>query len=95
VDKRQVIAEIKRVAAGSGGKAPGRQRFEKATGIVMSTWYPHLWLRWGDALTEAGFPPNQLAVKMDSGLVLDKYIAFRAGTWPCPGGGRTPGQGTE
>jgi Meiotically up-regulated gene 113 len=74
VDKRRILDEIKRIAAVNGGKPPGRQRFEKETGI--REWYPHVWLRWGDALAEAGFEANRLAVKMDSGVVLEKYTSL-------------------
>ena len=76
MDKRHILAEIKRVALANGGKPPGRERFEKETAIRVADWYPHVWLRWGDALKEAGFSPNKLAVKMDRGFVLDKYTAF-------------------
>jgi hypothetical protein len=42
----------------------------------MSDWYPHIWLRWGDALEEAGFEANRLAEKIDADVVLDRYVAF-------------------
>ena len=74
VTKRQVVDEIKRLAAAQGGKAPGRQRFEQETGIRVSDWYPHLWIRWGDALAEAGLAPNKLATKFEPGAILDKYV---------------------
>lgn len=74
MDKRRVLSEIKRIASDNGGKPPGRERFEKETGISVSEWYPHVWLRWGDALAEAGFEANRLAVKMDANVVLDRYI---------------------
>ena len=68
------------VASASGGKPPGRERFEKETGIRVADWYPHLWLRWGEALIEAGFAPNRLSQKMDNTFVLDKYTSLRT-TW--------------
>jgi hypothetical protein len=71
--KERVITEIKRLAAANGGKAPGRQRFENATGIRIADWYPHLWLRWGDALAEAGLGANKLATKTEAAVILDKY----------------------
>lgn len=76
MDKRRILAEIKRVALNSGGKPPGRERFTSESGISVSEWYPHLWLRWGDALAEAGFEANRFVVKMDSALVLDKYVSL-------------------
>jgi hypothetical protein len=56
--KRHILAEIKRLAEASGGKPPGVRAFERETSIKESDWYPHLWLRWGDALEEAGFTRN-------------------------------------
>lgn len=76
MDKRHVIAEIKRLAEASGGRPPGRERFEKETGIRNGDWYPHLWLRWGDALQEAGFAPNELARKFDRSFIIEKYVSL-------------------
>jgi len=76
VDRQQIVAEIKRLANESGGQPPGRQAFEKATGVKMSEWYPHIWLRWGDALAEAGHAPNALQTKANEDELLEKYIAL-------------------
>ena len=54
VDRVHIIREIKRIATANGGKAPGRLVFEGETGIKQSEWYPDLWLRWSEALEEAG-----------------------------------------
>lgn len=75
MNKRQILDEIKRLATAQG-KAPGRTRFESETGIRTADWYPHHWLRWGDALREAGFSPNKLVVALDNNVVLEKYIAY-------------------
>ena len=74
--KTNIIAEIKRLAGANGGRAPGRERFETITGIRMSDWYPRLWLRWGDALSEAGFGPNKLSEKMETAHLLERYAAL-------------------
>lgn len=76
MDKRRILEEIRRIARENGGKAPGRDRFERETGIKMSVWYPHLWLRWGDALQEAGFIPNKLQTAIGDEIILEKYIAL-------------------
>lgn len=76
VDKGRILSEIKRLASANGGKPPGRERFEKDTGIAVSDWYPHLWLRWGDAVAEAGFLPNTLSSRLDPDVLLEKYISF-------------------
>jgi hypothetical protein len=57
-DKRHILAEIKRLADSNGGKPPGMRLFESETGIKESDWYPLHWLRWGDAVQEAGFARN-------------------------------------
>ena len=61
--RERIISEIKRVAADSGGKPPGRESFLRETGIKESAWRGRYWARWGDALKEAGFEPNQLEPK--------------------------------
>lgn len=76
MEKHHVIAEIQRMAAANNGQPPGRERFEKESGIRVAAWYPHLWLRWGDALQEAGFRPNQLAAKLDRAIILEKYASL-------------------
>lgn len=74
--KRRVTDEIKRIAAKNDGRAPGREKFESETGIKVSDWYPHLWLRWGDALSEAGFSPNKMQRALSDDAVLEKYIGL-------------------
>lgn len=76
MEKRHVIAEIQRIAAANNDQPPGRERFEQESGIRVADWYPHLWLRWGDALQEAGFRPNQLTAKFDPSLILQKYTSL-------------------
>lgn len=76
MDKQEIIEEISRTAKSNKGKALGRQRFESETGIKMSDWYPHFWLRWGDALKEAGFTPNQLSTAISSDAAIEKLICL-------------------
>jgi hypothetical protein len=58
--KKFILGEIKRIAAENDGVAPGRDRFAALTGIRESDWSGRFWVRWGDAVSEAGFPPNQM-----------------------------------
>lgn len=53
----------------------------------MAEWYPHLWLRWGDALSEAGYPPNLLQTKASDEVLIEKYIhlARQLGRFPVDG----------
>jgi hypothetical protein len=76
MDKKQILAEIKRLAVENGGQAPGRQAFARTTGVKMSDWYPHIWLRWGDALAEAGHAPNRLQTKVSDEVLVEKYIGL-------------------
>ena len=63
MDKAEILQAIRSIAD-ENGAPPGRELFENKTGVKMSDWYPHLWLRWGDALTEAGFEPNKFQTAM-------------------------------
>lgn len=58
--REDILAEIRRTTKENGGKPLGTQRFRTETGIKTSDWQGKFWARWGDALIEAGFQPNQL-----------------------------------
>ena len=60
MDKEHILAEIRRTAEANGGKPLGSARFSGETGITESDWCGKYWVRWGDALGEAGFSPNVL-----------------------------------
>jgi len=70
--KRHILAEIKRLAEAKG-KPPGVRLFESETGIKDSDWYPDLWLRWGDALQEAGFTRNTMVEPLSDELLIQQY----------------------
>lgn len=73
--REHIISEIKRLAALNGGQAPGNQGFARATGIAESKWRGKYWARWGDALIEAGFEPNEWTGKSDATAILAGVIA--------------------
>ena len=85
-DRRHILTEIKRLAAASG-KPPGVRLFESETGIKESDWYPDMWLRWGDALQEAGFTRNTMQEALSDELLLDHYarLAQRLARLPLQG----------
>jgi len=58
--KERILTEIRRTAAANNGVPLGQERFLAETGIQPSDWTGKFWARWGDALLEAGFQPNQL-----------------------------------
>jgi len=66
VSKDEILDEIRRCAAENGGVPLGRERFKAETGIREHEWRGKYWATWGEALSEAGLPPNSL-----NGQVLD------------------------
>lgn len=87
MDRLQIVAEIKRITRDNDGHAPGLQAFLRATGVRKSDWYPHIWLRWGDALVEAGYAPNLFQTKNSDEVLIEKYIGFTTelGRFPIEG----------
>ncbi len=74
--KRHILDEIKRLAIALGGKAPGSMVFERETGIKKHDWYPDLWLRWGDAVVEAGCVPNKLQTAISDEVLIQSYVSL-------------------
>jgi hypothetical protein len=76
VSKQHILDEIRRTAAANGGIALGRDAFLRETGIRQADWYPMYWVRWGDALTEAGFAPNAFQDRLPDEELLEKLAAL-------------------
>jgi hypothetical protein len=55
MDKDRILAEIRRTASENGGRPLGRLRFFAETGIRESDWRGIHWVRWSEAVAEAGF----------------------------------------
>src|ERR1051325_182987 len=70
-----ILNEIKRTAEINGGKALGRQRFIQETGINEYDWKGKIWARWGDAVREAGYSPNELQTAFGDDYFLEQ-LAF-------------------
>ncbi|MCE9552111.1 MAG: GIY-YIG nuclease family protein [Planctomycetes bacterium] len=85
--KTHIIAEIQRTAAENAGVAFGFARFEAATGIKLADWFGIYWARWGDALREAGFEPNQMQGAYGKEELFQKYaeLAKELGCLPVKG----------
>ena len=72
MDKQHIINEIHRTAI--KGKALGQRRFETETRIKPSQWQGKYWSKWGDALTEAGYPPNEWTPALDETHILESLL---------------------
>ena len=71
-----ILSEIKRLAAAQGGQPPGKRTFANATGISEGKWRGVLWARWGDALAEAGFEPNEKKARFDTDVITASIALF-------------------
>lgn len=68
--RSQILEEIRSCAKANGGTPPGRLRFESMTGIRETDWIGRYWVRWSDAVIEAGFEPNAMQTAYnDEGLI--------------------------
>ena len=70
--KQKILDELRRLA--DAGKSTGQASFKSETGIGKYDWYPHYWLRWGDAILEAGLQPNPFVVTFRPEFLIEKYI---------------------
>jgi Meiotically up-regulated gene 113 len=76
MDRTDILEAIRRLATENGGKAPGSAVIQSQTGIRKSDWYPHLWLRWSDALKEAGYAPNEFQTATSNEILLQSIITL-------------------
>jgi Meiotically up-regulated gene 113 len=85
--RSQIVEEIKRTAKVNGGIPLGHRAFESETGIKYHDWFGIHWARWGDAVREAGFTPNELRGAFDGSDVLERYasLAHELGYLPTKG----------
>lgn len=74
MDKEHILDEIRRTAKENGGSPLGQARFQQQTGIKQTDWFGRYWARWGDALQEAGFPPNTLQGPYAEELLLERFV---------------------
>lgn len=74
--KQQILDEIRRITAANGGIPPGSRSFSVETNIKDSEWKGKFWARWGDALVEAGFAPNQLTSALSDEFVISSLARF-------------------
>jgi hypothetical protein len=70
--KDEIIREIKKTATANGGKPLGQELFAKETGIKISDWHGRYWVRWSQALEEAGFEANKYNSGYSDHFILEK-----------------------
>ncbi len=77
MDKEHILSEIRRTAEENGGRPLGIGRFEKETQIKESDWRGKYWIRWSDAIAEAGHtnPPEMQAAYPDD-FLLEKLVGL-------------------
>ena len=85
--REAIIDAIRRTAKANGDAPLGWRRFEEETGIGYYDWYGQYWSRWGDAVREAGFEPNQMTEAFDQGFLVEKLVELTQSL------GRVPTQG--
>jgi hypothetical protein len=57
--KEHILREIRRLATENGGTAVGEKRFRAETGISQNEWLGRYWVRWSEAVREAGYEPGE------------------------------------
>ena len=76
VEKDYILAEISRTARANNGAPLGKAKFFAETGIKESDWLGRHWLRWSDALAEAGFSPNAMQRAFHDDFLLGKLACL-------------------
>jgi hypothetical protein len=74
MNKEHILQEIKRTAEANGGTPLGWRKFAQETGIRDRDWLGKHWARWGEAVREAGYTPNQMTEAYEETDLLEKFI---------------------
>jgi hypothetical protein len=94
VDKQHILNEIRRTAKANEGNPLGVRAFRTETGIKESEWSGKFWVRWSDAVTEAGFTPNQWQGAYGDEVLIAKLVSLtrELGKFPVQGDLRMKGR---
>jgi hypothetical protein len=76
VEKQHILDEIRRSAKANGGNPLGVRAFRTETGIKESDWSGKFWVRWSDALIEAGLTPNQWQGAYGDEVLIAKLVSL-------------------
>jgi hypothetical protein len=74
MEKKYILQEIKRTAELNGGVPLGWRKFAEETGIRDRDWLGKHWARWGEAVSEAGYTPNQMTEAYDESYLIESFI---------------------
>jgi hypothetical protein len=74
VSRERILAEIRRTAEDNGGRPLGVERFAADTGIRERDWRGRYWVRWSEAVAEAGYEPNSFNNRYDDAEVIERLI---------------------
>ena len=74
INKEHILQEIRRTAQANGGAPLGWRKFAQETGIRDSDWLGKHWARWGDAVREAGYTPNQMTEAYGEAELFERFI---------------------
>ena len=74
--KQHILNEIKRTAQANGGLPVGWRKFRSETGIKENDWCGKYWVRWSEAIEEAGFPSNSFMVGYDEQFLLKSFVTL-------------------
>jgi len=66
--REHILQEIKRTAEANHGVPLGWRKFAEETGIRDRDWLGKHWARWGEAVREAGYTPNQMTQALSSSV---------------------------
>ncbi len=76
MNKAHILEEIRRTAKKNGDVPLGRSRFLAETGIRESDWLGKFWIKWSDAVREAGYEPNTKQQPFDESWLLEKLAGL-------------------
>jgi hypothetical protein len=76
MDKQYILDAICRTAEANGGIVLGKLRLLAETGIRESDWSGSFWIKWSDAVREAGYEPNVKQTAFEDGWLLEKLAGF-------------------
>jgi hypothetical protein len=74
--KQHILSEIRRTAQANGGLPVGWRKFRSETGIQEYDWCGKYWIRWNEAIQEAGFSTNTFTVGYNEEFLLKQFIAL-------------------